>query len=312
MDVRKTAQPRGREPAKPSGTPPRGAKQPPSLYPPSEGHKEQWALDPADVRRHARLMRERERVGPLGKLVRYAAVVLLLTGAFAVYWNFDTLRGARVDFSGFVDLVARRVKDTVAAPIGGATQTAVVKETEVAGTAAPSSLSSSAPAAEPAAPEPVTPAPAASKALPATPLPESLAPLAASPPTAAAPEPPPPAAPEPPPGPEQFSFGLDRMEVSEAAASADLLIVRSGDMRRPSTVTWWTTDGTATAGQDYANLGRVVVKFAAHEQNRGIHIPIIGDRKVEGPENFYVNLAPGNSPTGEPTERLEIVINDDD
>jgi len=254
-------------------------------------------------------MRERERVGPLGKLVRYAAVVLLLTGAFAVYWNFDTLRGASVDFSGFVDLVARRVEDTVAAPTGGATQTEVVKETEVAGTAAPSSLSSS-PAA--AAPEPATAAPAASKSLPTASSPAPLAPLDARPPTAAAPEPPPPAAPEPPPGPEQFSFGLDRMEVSEAAASADLLIVRSGDMRRASTVTWWTTDGTATAGQDYANLGRVVVKFAPHEQNRGIHIPVIGDRKVEGPENFYVNLAPGNSPTGEPTERLEIVINDDD
>ena len=77
-------------------------------------------------------------------------------------------------------------------------------------------------------------------------------------------------------------------------------------------MTWWTTDGTATAGEDYANLGRVVVKFAPNEQNRGIHIPIIGDRKVEGPENFHVNLAPGNSPTGEPTERLEVIIKDDD
>jgi hypothetical protein len=124
--------------------------------------------------------------------------------------------------------------------------------------------------------------------------------------------PPPAAAPEPPPGPEQFSFGLEKIEVSEAAPSADILIVRSGDMRRASTVTWWTTDGTATAGEDYANLGRVVVKFAPHEQNRGIHIPIIGDNKVEGPENFYVNLAPGDNPTGEPTERLQVVINDDD
>ena len=116
----------------------------------------------------------------------------------------------------------------------------------------------------------------------------------------------------PPPGPEQYSFGLTKIEVSEAAASADLLILRSGDMRRTAAVTWWTTDGTATAGEDYANLGRVVVKFAPNEQNRGIHVPIIGDRKVEGPENFYVNLAPGNSPTGEPIERLEVVINDDD
>jgi len=90
------------------------------------------------------------------------------------------------------------------------------------------------------------------------------------------------------------------------------LILRGGDMRRASAVTWWTSDWTATAGEDYANLGRVVVKFAPNEQNRGIHIPIIGDSKVEGPENFYVNLAPGDSPSGEPTARLQVVINDDD
>jgi hypothetical protein len=289
MDARNTAQPRSRGPAKTDGAPPRGVK-PPSR-PPSESGSEQWALDPADVRRHARLMRERERVGPLGKLVRYTAVVLLLAGAVAVYWNFDTLRGISVDFSGFVDLVARRVSDHATKADGGVMQTQVVKETEVVGAAAPSSLSSAAPAAEPVVPEPATAAQTTPKSLPAT-TPE--------------------AAPEPPPGPEQFSFGLAKIEVSEAAASADILIVRSGDMRRPSAVTWWTTDGTATAGQDYVNLGRVVVKFEAHEQNRGIHIPIIGDKIVEGPENFYVNLAPGNSPTGEAAERLEVVINDDD
>ena len=302
MDARKTTPLRNREPAKASGTAPRGS-QAPSSRPPSEGRSEQWAMDPGDVRRYAKLMRDRERVGPLGKLVRYTAVVLLLAGAIAVYWNFDTLRGASVDFSGFVDLVARRVKETVAAP-NGATQTEVVKETEVVGTAAPSSLPNAPPAADPAVPEPATATPSIPTTLPATP------PLTASAPREAAP--PPAAAPEPPPGPEQFSFGLAKIEVSEAAASADLLILRSGDMRRASTVTWWTTDGTATAGQDYANLGRVVVKFAPHEQNRGIHVPIIGDRKVEGPEDFYVNLAPGDSPTGEAAERLQVVIKDDD
>jgi hypothetical protein len=250
-------------------------------------------------------MHERERVGPLGKLVRYLAVVLLLAGAVAVYWNFDTLRGISVDFSQFADLVARRVKDSGSATTPGATQTEVVRETEVAGTATTSSLSSEPPAAEePAAREPTTPAPPAAESPRVTASPEPSAPPR-TPPTPAA-------APEPPPGPEQFSFGLDRIEVSEAAASADVLILRSGDMRRASSVTWWTTDGTATAGEDYANLGRVVVKFAPHEQNRGIHVPIIGDRKVEGPENFTLNLAAGDGPTGKSTERLQVVINDDD
>jgi hypothetical protein len=190
------------------------------------------------------------------------------------------------------------VKDTVATAGGEATQTEVVKETEIVGTAAPSSLATSPPAAEPVAPQPTTATTTAPTSPPAIASSEAA--------------PPPAAARAPPPGPEQFSFGLEKIEVSEAAASADILILRSGDMRRASTVTWWTSDGTATAGEDYANLGRVVVKFAPQEQNRGIHIPIIGDRKVEGPENFYVNLAWGDNPTVEPTERLQVVINDDD
>ena len=311
MDARKTAKPRSLGPANARGAPPRGT-QTPSLYPPSEDRKEHWGMDPSDVHRHARRMRDRERVGPLGRLIRYTAVVLLLAGAVAVYWNFDTLRGANVDFSGFVDLVARRVERTVTAPSGGDTQTEVVKETEVVGTAAPSSLASAPPAAEPVVPPPATATatPAAPTSVPATASPEASALRDAAPPPARAPAPA--AAPQPPPGPEQFSFGLAKMEVSEAAASADILILRSGDMRRASTVTWWTSDGTAVASEDYANLGHVVVKFAPNEQNRGIHVPIIGDRKVEGPENFYVNLAPGNSATGEASERLEVVIKDDD
>jgi len=298
MDARKTTKPRSLGPAKTGAPAPR--RQEPSFRPPSDDANEQWAVDPGDVRRHARLVRERERVGPLGKLVRYAVVLLLLAGAGAVYWNFETLRGASVNFSGLADLFSRRLNETVKKFDGSATQTEVVKETEVVGTAAPSSLST-----EPPAAEPVVPAAAAvpAKSPPAATSREASAPAAAPPPAAVA---------APPPGPEEFSFGLSKIEVSEGAASADILIVRSGDMRRASSITWWTTDGTATAGEDYANLGRVVVKFAANEQNRGIHVPIIGDRKVEGPETFYVNLAPGNSQAAEPTERLEVTIKDDD
>jgi hypothetical protein len=264
---------------------------------------EQWVLDPADVRRHARLARERQRVGPLGRAVRYAAVVLVLVGAGAVYWNFDTLRGMTVDFPGLRDLFATDPGDASGpAPLlGGKPDTAVVEATEVVGAAAPTSLSS----ARPPAVAPAEPKSAPPTAPPATvPAPTRVA--------EEAPPAPPTPAPQPPPGPERFSFGLERIEVSEADASADLLILRSGDMRRASAITWWTSDGTATAGQDYANLGRVVVKFAPNEQNRGIHIPIIGDRTVEGPENFYVNLVPGDGEGDTPAERVEVVIRDDD
>ena len=164
MDARKTTKPRSLGPAKTGAPAPR--RQEPSFRPPSDDANEQWAVDPGDVRRHARLVRERERVGPLGKLVRYAVVLLLLAGAGAVYWNFETLRGASVNFSGLADLFSRRLNETVKKFDGSATQTEVVKETEVVGTAAPSSLSTEPPAAEPVVP--------AAAAVPANALPSII------------------------------------------------------------------------------------------------------------------------------------------
>jgi hypothetical protein len=76
--------------------------------------------------------------------------------------------------------------------------------------------------------------------------------------------------------------------------------------------TWWTSDGTANAGKDYVDLGKVVVKFAKGEENRTIHIPIIGDEIAEGEESFYVNLAAGDDPSAQPQDRVEVVIEDDD
>ena len=78
-------------------------------------------------------------------------------------------------------------------------------------------------------------------------------------------------------------------------------------------VVWWTTDGTATAGTDYADRGRVTERFAVGEQNRTILIPLVGDRNVEGPENFYVHVAPGDAEADlDRAEQLEVVLNDDD
>jgi hypothetical protein len=121
-----------------------------------------------------------------------------------------------------------------------------------------------------------------------------------------------PAAVAEPPAPETIAFALPKVTVSERDASAAVLVVRSGGKRGPSAFTWWTSEGTAQAGKDYVDLGKVVVKFAAGEQNRAIHIPIVGDGVAEEPESFYVNLAPGEDESAEPQDRVEVVIEDDD
>ncbi len=291
---------------------------------------EHWGLDPQDVRRYARRMRQEQTVGPVGKAVRILAVVVVFVGAFAVTWNFATLRGVRLDFSAVTDVFSRGDAPAGARP-SGEPGTEVIEDSSIAGAVSlPTSIKGEEPDAEteavaPPAETPVAaatpppgatpaPAPGPGPAEPTTPDPRDSEPVvaAADPPPAARPPPPPPE-PEVPARPETFGFGLEVMKVSEASASAAVLVLRDGGRRGVSFITWWTTDGAATAGSDFARLEPRVERFGAGEQNRTLHVPIVGDRTVEGAENFHVHIAVGDSGrAGNEVAQIEVVITDDD
>ena len=114
----------------------------PANRPPDPAGADQWRLDPSEVGFHARRIREANRVGPLGKLLRYAAGALALAAAVWVYWNFDTLRELRLDFSGVTDLFADSAdRDRPGAPsAGGEPGTEIVEGAGVAGVAMPTSV----------------------------------------------------------------------------------------------------------------------------------------------------------------------------
>jgi hypothetical protein len=281
---------------------------------------DQWRLDPGDVHRYARRKRQGQSPSALAKVVRYGFLALTLLGAFAVYWNFETLRGLSVDFSKLASLIEERSGIDVSAVTGLRSQQepVVVEPAGVVGAEIETSIKGAEPPA--AAETPSAPAVAApvAAAAPAEPLADAAPVAAPAPPAAdevpavAAVAPPPAPPPEPPPGPESFEFGLPVVTVSEADASAAVIILRNGDRRRASSVTWSTSDGTAAAGTDYANLGPLIERFAAGEQNRTIRIPIVGDRNPEGPETFYVHLIQTEGASAVTEERLEVIINDDD
>jgi hypothetical protein len=282
---------------------------------PTPGAAEHWGLDPQDVRRHARRMREAKAPSPLGRAVRVAAVVALLVGAFAIYWNFDALRELRLDFSRVTGAFEAAVDEVDDARRGGELETEAVGDTSIAGVRMETSLEGETPpAAEP--PEAERPAPAS----PAVDAPATEA-AASEPPPPAAPateraavreEPRPAPAPEPelPVRPETFGFGLEVMNVSEADASARVLVLRDGGRRGVSTFRWWTTDGAAVAGSDFALLESRTERFGVGEQNRTLLVPIIGDRNPEPRESFFVHIAVGEST--EAVARIEVVITDDD
>jgi hypothetical protein len=286
---------------------PRQAKK--SAPPPPREH---WGLDPQDVRAHARRMREARTVGPLGKIFRGAVVLLLLVGAFAVYWNFDALRTLRFDFSRVTGAFGDAVEEVEEARRGDEPGSEVVADTTVAGVSMPTSIKGGEePEAAPpaAAPESAPPAPAPREAAPAPREPAPAEVVTANEPPARAPPPP---EPEEPPKPETFGFGLEVMNVSEADASARVLVLREGGRRGVAFITWWTENGTAVAGSDFARLEPKTERFGAGEQNRTLLIPIIGDRNVEGPENFFVKFAVGESASAKPVASIEILIDDDD
>jgi hypothetical protein len=102
--------------------------------------------------------------------------------------------------------------------------------------------------------------------------------------------------------------------VSESQAAAGVVIHRRGGSLEPASMVWWTSDGTAVAGEDYADLGLQLVHFAARQDTYTILVPIVADSVVEDPESFYVNVTVGDVTTRPltPDHRVEVVILDDD
>jgi hypothetical protein len=257
-------------------------------------------------------MREARAVGPLGKVFRVIAVLLVLAGAFAVYLNFDTLRDLRFDVSRITGAFGDAVEEVEDARRGDEPGNEVIGDTSVAGVSLPTSIKGDEPEPPAAVPAPA-PAPAAASE-PTRPAPAARETAATE--VVTAPETPalapPPAEPEPPPKPETFAFGLESMNVSEKDASARVLVLREGGRRGVAYITWWTTNGTAMAGSDFARLEPKTERFSAGQQNITLLVPIIGDRNVEGPENFFVHFAVGESATAKPVASIEIIIDDDD
>jgi len=270
--------------------------------PPQPG--EYWGVDPQDVRRHAQRMREARTVGPLGKIFRGAAVALVLVIAFAVYWNFDALRNLRFDFSRVKGAFGDAAEEVEDARRGDEPGTEVVGDTSVAGVSLPTSIKGD----EPEADAPAVPADAPNAEAPS----RETAPAEVVAANETPAPPPPPPEPEAPPRPETFGFGLEVMNVSEADASARVLVLRDGGRRGVALIRWWTTDGTAHAGSDFARLEPRTERFSTGEQNRTLLVPIIGDRNVEGPENFFVDIAVGEGAEPTSVAQIEIIINDDD
>jgi hypothetical protein len=94
-------------------------------------------------------------------------------------------------------------------------------------------------------------------------------------------------------------LSVNDVTVSEGAggttATAGFAITRSGNTAGPSSVTYATANGTATAGADYTTVGPTTVTFAAGETSKTVPVTVTGDNLDEPNETFLLRLS---SPVG--------------
>lgn len=241
-----------------------------------------WRIDPADVPRHAHLPMVNE-----SRSTRFG-VGLTLAASLGVagYLNYEELRSFVEDFVADANVLTASFAYNGAPASSQDTPSAVEAEAQhvVAKAHEPAELPQ---------PPPVAARSVAAKSA-SGPAPTDKAAAVAA--------------------PEAFAFADTTVVVSEARAAASVRIERRGGTLGESSIVWWTSDGSALATDDYADLGLVTEKFAPGEQSRTITIPIVGDAKAESRESFYVHLATREERANlaESAQRIEVFVADDD
>ena len=112
--------------------------------------------------------------------------------------------------------------------------------------------------------------------------------------------------------PSAVSFLQSSYSVTENGGNASITLQRAGNLGKPATVNYATSNGTAIASSDYTATSGTV-SFASGETTKTISIPIINDAAIESSETLNIALSnPGRWTTigSQNTATLTIVDND--
>ncbi|WP_152532045.1 Calx-beta domain-containing protein, partial [Leptolyngbya sp. Heron Island J] len=86
-----------------------------------------------------------------------------------------------------------------------------------------------------------------------------------------------------------LSLGQPSITVLETATTASITVERTGNPNTAVSVAYATTNGTATAGEDYSETTGIL-EFAIGQTSQTIEIPISDDTTIEGTEAFSIRL----------------------
>lgn len=109
-------------------------------------------------------------------------------------------------------------------------------------------------------------------------------------------------------GPGVIKFDEESFEVSEDAGSATIRIERSKGEDGAVSVQYGTSNGTATAGQDYTAASGTLSWGSGDGGDRTITIPIANDSTAEGLETFQITLSSPTGGAGIDSERGSTVV----
>ncbi len=111
--------------------------------------------------------------------------------------------------------------------------------------------------------------------------------------------------------PGVLSLSADSYSVAEDGGELHVGVVRSEGSSGAASIEYFSTDGTALAGVDYAAVGGVV-HFSSGETSQSIVVPLIDDALVEPDEMFTLSLTnPVGATLGWPASAV-VTITDDD
>ena len=95
--------------------------------------------------------------------------------------------------------------------------------------------------------------------------------------------------------PGTFDFSSDTYSVNENGTTQTIAVTRTGGTNVPASVSYGTSDGSATAGSDYTSTSGTL-NFLSGETSKTFTIPITDDTLLEG--NETVNLSLTNATNG--------------
>ena len=113
-------------------------------------------------------------------------------------------------------------------------------------------------------------------------------------------------------GTSTIQFTAPEYSTGEGDGSAIVTVIRSGGIGFTVSANYGTADGTAAAGQDFAETSGAVT-FAPGEYSKPISIPILQDDTSEASENFSISLSnpSPNAALGAPSAATVNILDDE-